>query len=97
MKVLVDEGYVDAPEALNWENPETGERLPWIYVVGRTETSFSRDLVLLAPGLESPGGRRIVGFVGGHVVMLAESEVQELLKNVRKLPGSAPNPVHHHP
>jgi hypothetical protein len=97
MKVLVDEGYVDTPEALNWENPETGEQFPWIYVAGRTETSFSRDLVLVAPEPESPGGRRIVGFVGGHVVRLEESEVQELLKDFRKLPDSAPNPVHHHP
>ncbi|MCB1064372.1 MAG: hypothetical protein KDN20_15825 [Verrucomicrobiae bacterium] len=97
MKVLVDEGYVDTPEALNWENPETGERLPWIYVAGRTETAFSKDVVLVAPGLESSGGRRIVGFLGGHVVKLADPEVEELLKNVRKLPGSAPNPVHHHP
>lgn len=56
--------YIDDESLLTAVGPD-GDRRPWIYHGGKTDSSFSRDVLIEYPF--PINGRRIAGFAGGHV------------------------------
>lgn len=67
--------YLDAEEGLTWEsNASQGEAMPYLYRSGLSDTSFSREPLIAGP--EPIMGKRVVGFVGGHVESIPEADFQ---------------------
>ena len=90
---LESEGFLEWHDALNWEDPVTSERLPWVFVpTDATESSFSRRPVFLSPRPDR-NGRFVIAYVSGHVVAERSEAAtwQAVLEEIRISP-SLPRP-----
>ena len=96
-------GYLDWPEALYWQDPRTGERIPWVFLpIESVEGSFSRRPVFISPRPYGKG-KYVIAYAGGQVVMeqtdAEEAQTwQELISKSEDLwEKSPPDPVPSHP
>ncbi len=79
------------PEYIGYEGPfkvhydKTGRFENYIYFTGRTTEKDDKNMPLVASPIVRKG-KRVVGFSGGHVKVLKESEYQKLIRSAGKSP-----------
>ena len=69
--------YVGGSQILEFTDPRTKQRTPWLYRNSLTEASAGSEVLVAAP-VASPDRKRAVGFNDGSVRVIPEAEFQML-------------------
>ena len=75
--------YIDDKSLLKAIDPKTREPVDYLYFSGQTDTSFSNSLLIATPFFIKTD-RRVVGFCGGHVMEVSESQFQKMLQKMEE-------------
>ncbi len=66
--------YIDSRSLFSAPEPGAGNRNPYRYVPGHTDKGRSNTPILISPNVYQPGGKTIVGYLGGHVMEISASD-----------------------